>query len=146
MKKIAAIILFAAVLCSGCSDRNSSTTMKSFSPATIVETVAKSHTIKLSETGSGQGGRSGHGSSEWHYYSDSRVGDLEAVVGELYRAFEGELRRSGAQVHGHSEHKHSFLVYELAYTHGSREGTLTIIAAGLEKGTAIDVFLAEHPK
>lgn len=146
MKKIAAIILFATALCSGCSDRHGSTTMKSFSPATIVKTIAKAHTLELTETGSGQGGSSGHGSNEWHYYSDSRVGDLEALVGKIYSAFEGELGRLGAHVHGHSEGKHSFLVYDLTYTHGSREGTLRIIAARLEKGTAIDVFLDEHPK
>lgn len=146
MKNIAAIILFAAILCSGCSDRNGSATMKSFSPATIVQTVAKAHKIELAKTGSGQGGSSGHGSSDWHYYSDSRVGDLEAVVGEIYRAFEGELGRLGAHVHGHSEDKHSLLVYGLTYTHGSREGTLRVISAGLEKGAAIDVFLDEHPK
>jgi len=146
MKNIAVIILSVAVLCSGCSDPNGSATMKSFTPAAIVNTVAKSHTLQFAETGSGQGGSSGHTSNEWHFYSDSRTGDLEAVVDDIYRAFEAELGRLGAHVHGHSEGKHSFSVYKLAYTHGSREGKLTIIAAGLEKGTAIDVFLDEHPK
>ena len=120
--------------------------MKSFSPTTIVQSVAKAHMFELTQTGSGQRWNSGHGDNAWHYYSDSSVCDLKAVVGEIYKAFEGELGRLGAHVNGHSKNDGSFMVYGLTYMHGSREGTLRIIAARLEKGTAIRVFLDEHPQ
>lgn len=120
--------------------------MHSFSPETIVQSVAKAHAFEVIYGGGDQGVYSGHGSNNWYYYSRSRVDDLEAAVDEINRAFEVELGRLGAHVTGHGTNLNSILVNELTYTHGSRVGTLKIIAARLEKGTAIDISLDEHPK
>jgi len=146
MNKIAFIVLLAVALCSGCSDRQSSATMRSFSPSTIVLGIAKRHKLDLSETGSGQGVNSGHEEKDWHYYSPSKADDLEAVVREIHKAFQEELGQLGATIHGTSAEPHAFIVYSLEYTQGSREGTLRIVSATLEKGTGLDIIINEHPE
>ena len=120
--------------------------MQSFSPSTIVLGIAKSHKLDLSETGNGQAVNAGHEDKDWHYYSEAKVNDLEAVIREIRNAFQQGLSKRGANLHGTGELSHAFIVYSLTYTHGSREGTLRIIGATLEKGTALDIFLDEHPK
>jgi len=120
--------------------------MDTFSPSAIIVAEGKTHKLIFSETGSGEGWNSGHGEKHWHYYATTKTSNLEAVVKDIYQGFSAEITRQGANIHGNSEGTHAFVVYGLTYTQGGREGSIKIVAADLEKGTAVDVFLDEHPK
>ena len=120
--------------------------MDTFSPSSIIVAVGKTHNLNFSETGSGEGWNSGHGEKDWHYFSATKTDNLENVVKEIYAGICTGLTKRGADIHGNSEATHAFVVYGLNYTQGGREGAIKIVAADLENGTAVDVFLDEHPK
>jgi len=120
--------------------------MDTFSPSAIIATAGKTHHLIFSETGSGEGWNSGHGEKDWHYFSTTKTNNLENVVRDIYQGICTKITKQGAHIHGNSGGTHAFVVYGLTYTQGGRVGAIKIVAADLEKGTAIDVFLDEHPK
>jgi hypothetical protein len=141
IKNLLIIVFFACLL--GCSNKEVSPTIHNFSPTVIVENWGLQNSIVFLETGKRQQWNSSYIEKNWHYFSASKVDNIEIMMSSLRNRLKERLVDLENNVHGSGESSHAFIVYELSYSQGSRNGTLKITTAKIENGTAIDISLFE---